>query len=204
MKKLLLSIVACAAMAACSVPTKDVTDEKVDLGDFVLGHNIVVAPDIQKGPLSREGSTDAWIASMKAAIDARMGRYDGTRLIHFGVNVSGYVLAQKGVPLLLSPKSALIITVTAWDDRAGGKFNDEAKEIIVLETFTGTTLIGSSGFSMTAEEQMANLTYNAARKIEQWMHENRACLVDDVPADVLADCWKDNRDEELRRQAEAR
>ena len=49
-------------------------------------------------------------------------------------------LAQKGVPLLLQPKSGLIIiTVTAWDDRAGGKFNEEPKEIFVLETFTGSS-----------------------------------------------------------------
>ena len=206
MFRLIACIAALAALVSCTAPTKDVTDEVLDLGDFVLGHNIVVAPDIQKGPLSREADTEAFIASMKNAIDARMGaaRYDGTRLVHFGVNINGYALAQKGVPLLLSPKSALIITVTAWDDRAGGKCNDEAKEIIELETFTGTTLIGSSGFSMTAEEQMANLTYNAARKIEQWMHENRACLVDDVPAEVLSGCWKDNRDEALRREAESR
>ena len=30
---------------------------------------------------------------------------------------------------------------------------------------------------------MANLTFNAARqKSKKWMHENRACLVDDVSA----------------------
>jgi hypothetical protein len=137
---------------------------------------------------------------MKNAIDARMGaaRYDGTRLVHFGVNINGYALAQKGVPLILQPKSAIIITVTAWDDRAGGKFNEEAKEIFVLESFTGSSLIASSGFSMTAEEQMANLTFNAARQIEKWMSENRACLVDDVSAADLAKCWKDNKDEEMR------
>ncbi len=76
------------------------------------------------------------------AIDNRLGRYDGTRLVHLGVNVSGYVLAQPGVPILLAPKSALIVTVTAWDDRAGGKFHDKAKTITVLETFTGASLWG--------------------------------------------------------------
>ncbi|WP_299428198.1 hypothetical protein [uncultured Shimia sp.] len=200
MIRLVACIAALAALVSCTAPTIEVTDETLDLGDFVLGHNIVVAPDIQKGPLSREADTEAFIASMKNAIDARMGaaRYDGTRLVHFGVNINGYALAQKGVPLILQPKSAIILTVTAWDDRAGGKFNEEAKEIFVLESFTGSSLIASSGFSMTAEEQMANLTYNAARQIEKWMHENRACLVDDVSAADLANCWTDNKDEEMR------
>lgn len=202
MFRLVACIAALAALVSCTAPTIEVTDEPLDLGDFVLGHNIVVAPDIQKGPLSREADTEAFIASMKNAIDARMGasRYDGTRLVHFGVNINGYALAQKGVPLILQPKSAIIITVTAWDDRAGGKFNEEAKEIFVLESFTGSSLIASSGFSMTAEEQMANLTYNAAREIEEWMHENRACLVDDVSAADRAKCWKDNKNEQMRQQ----
>jgi hypothetical protein len=200
MFRLIACIAALAALVSCTAPKIEVTDETLDLGDFVLGHNIVVAPDIQKGPLSREADTEAFTASMKNAIDARMGaaRYDGKRLVHFGVNINGYALAQKGVPLILQPKSAIIITVTAWDDRAGGKFNEEAKEIFVLESFTGSSLIASSGFSMTAEEQMANLTFNAARQIEKWMSENRACLVEDVSAADLAKCWKDNKDEEMR------
>ncbi len=202
MLRLVTCIAALAVLASCSVPTKDVTDAQLDLGDFVMGHNIVVAPDVQKGPLSREASAEEWISVMKSAMDARFGRYEGTRLVHFGVNVSGYVLAQKGVPLLLSPKSGLVVTVTAWDDRAGGKFNKEPKEIFVLETFTGGSLVASSGYTLSKEEQMANLAFNAARNIEEWMHENRACLVDDVPAAVLAKCWQDNRDEEMRRQIE--
>ncbi|GAA6181574.1 hypothetical protein NBRC116594_30120 [Shimia sp. NS0008-38b] len=202
MLRLVTCLAALAVLVSCTVPTKDVTDEVLDLGDFVLGHNIVVAKNIQKGPLSREADTDAFIASMKNAIDSRMGatRYDGTRLVHFGVNISGYVLAQKGVPLLLQPKSGLILSVSAWDDRAGRKFNDEAKEIFVLETFTGDSLVLSSGFSMTVQEQMDNLTFNAARQMEKWMYENRACLVDNVSAEVLKTCWLDNRDEEMRKR----
>lgn len=203
MIRLVIGAVALAALVSCTVPTQVVDEPTRDLGDFQMGHNIVVTPKLQKGPLSREASKEVWAASMKNAMQARFGPYEGTRLVHFGVNLSGYVLAQTGVPLLLSPKSALIITVTAWDDRAGGKFNAEAKEIIVLESFTGTIVVGS-GMTMTAEEQMANLTYNTAKHIESWMYENRACLVDDVPADVLAKCWQDNRDEEARKALEAR
>ena len=183
------------ALTACAVPQKEVTEAPVDLGDFKLGHNIVVAPDLTKGPLSREASKEEWIASVKAAIDARLGRYNGTRLVHLGVNVSGYVLAQPGVPILLAPKSALIITVTAWDDRAGGKFHEEPKMITVLETFTGASLVGS-GLTMTAEEQMANLSHNVAKAIEDWLHENRACMTESPSAEDLAACWKDKKKEQ--------
>ncbi len=183
------------ALTACAVPQKEVTEAPVDLGDFVLGHNIVVAPDLTKGPLSREATKEEWIASVKAAIDARLGRYDGTRLVHLGVNVSGYVLAQPGVPILLAPKSALIITVTAWDDRAGEKFHEEPKMITVLETFTGASIVGS-GLTMTAEEQMANLSYNVAKAIEGWLHENRACMTEGPSAEELAACWQDRKKEQ--------
>ncbi|MDV4146604.1 MULTISPECIES: hypothetical protein [Shimia] len=182
-------------VAACAVPQKEVTEAPVDLGDFKLGHNIVVAPDLTKGPLSREASKEEWIASVKGAIDARLGRYNGTRLVHLGVNVSGYVLAQPGVPILLAPKSALIITVTAWDDRAGGKFHDEPKMITVLETFTGASIVGS-GLTMTAEEQMANLSHNVAKALEDWLHENRACMTESPSAEELAACWKDKKKEQ--------
>ncbi len=206
MKKLTVILTTLLILASCSAPTGSVDGPMRDLGDFQLGHNIVVAPDLQKGPFSREASKEAWIASMKKAIDNRFGRYDGDRLVHFGVNVSGYVLAQSGVPLLFSPKSALIITVTAWDDRAGKKLNEEAREIIVLETFTGGSFIGS-GYTMSAEEQMANLTYNAARNIEDWMFKNRDCLKENPTAEVLSECWKtskEERDEQQRQMDELR
>ena len=201
MKRLALILSALLALSACAVPTQPVNEELLDLGDFQLGHNIVVAPDIQMGPLSREASTEDWIASMKNAVDARFGRYEGSRLVHFGVNIGGYVLAAPGVPLVVSPKSVLIITVTAWDDRAGGKFNKEPREIIVLESLSGSTLIGT-GYTMSAEEQMANLTYNAAKAMEKWLYENRACLVDNVPPEVQATCWKKTKDDKGREALE--
>ncbi|MBO9474866.1 MULTISPECIES: hypothetical protein [unclassified Shimia] len=195
-------LAALAVLVSCGAKSTEVTSEKLDLGDFTMGHNIVVAPDLQKGPLSRELPKEQWIASMKDAVDKRFGRYEGERLVHFGINLSGYMLAQRGVPLLLSTKSALILTVTAWDDRAGGKFNAEPREIIVLESFGSGTVVTSSGFTMSAEEQMANLTFNAAREIEQWLHENRACLVDNVPPEVLAECWPTEQDERKRAELE--
>ncbi|WP_299355922.1 hypothetical protein [uncultured Shimia sp.] len=197
MLRIAILLTAFWALASCAVPTTKVEDEMLDLGDFALGHNIVVAPNIQKGPLSRDASAERWIASVKSAIDARLGRYEGERLVHLGVNVGGYVLAQPGVPLLMSPKSVLGITVTAWDDRAGKKFNEEPKEIFVLESISGGTLVGT-GYTLSAEDQMANLSHNVARVIEEWLHQNRVCMTDTATAEQLAACWKDNKDERLR------
>lgn len=205
MIRIAVLFVALWALVSCSVPTTPVDEPHLDLGDFVLGHNIVVAPDLVKGPLSREASAERWIDSVKTAIDARMGRYDGDRLVHLGVHISGYVLAQPGVPILLAPKSALGITVTAWDDRAGGKFNDDAKEIFVIETLTGASVLGS-GLTMTAEEQMANLSYNVAKEIESWLAENQVCMRENPTSEELATCWRENKDkrmEEARKAKEA-
>ncbi|SHJ80918.1 hypothetical protein SAMN05444000_11398 [Shimia gijangensis] len=203
MIRIAVLFVALWALVSCAVPTTPVDEPQLDLGDFTLGHNIVVAPELVKGPLSREASAETWISSVKASIEARLGRYEGERLVHLGVHISGYVLAQPGVPLLLSPKSALGITVTAWDDRAGGKFNEEAKEIFVIETLTGASVIGS-GMTMTAEEQMANLSYKVAKEIEEWLFENRACMTETPTAAELSECWRDNKDKRLEEARKAK
>ncbi len=46
---------------------------------------------------------------------------------------------------------------------------------------------------MTAEEQMANLSYNVAKAIEDWLHKNRACMTETPTAEELAACWKDKK-----------
>lgn len=146
----------------------DLDEAPVDLGNFSLGHNVVVAPNLTKGPVSREASKEEWIAAMTDAIDARFGRYEGDKLYHFGVSVEGYVLAQRGVPLVASPKSILIFNLTVWDDAAGKKLNEEVKQITVIESFGGDTLLGS-GYTKTGEEQMTQLARIAAKEIERYL-----------------------------------
>ena len=158
---LVLSVAACNGAA-------DLQDPAVPLGDFNLEHNIVVAPKAVKGPLSREASKEDLSAAMKAAIAERFDRYNGDKRYHFGVSIEGYVLAQPGVPLVLSPKSILIINVTVWDDAAGKKMNDEPHQITVLESFGSGALVGS-GYTMSAEEQLKNLSQNAAKQIERYL-----------------------------------
>ena len=82
----LLSFV--ALVAGCTNPN-DLDDAPVEMGNFSLGHNVVVASKMTRGPLSREASEDEWKEALTTAIGDRFGRYEGDRLYHFGVSVDG-------------------------------------------------------------------------------------------------------------------
>ncbi|WP_224380125.1 hypothetical protein [Roseovarius carneus] len=160
----------CCGLALVSACTNanDLDSAPVPLGDFALGHNVVVAPNLTKGPASRDATEEEWAASVKAAIDERFSRYQGARLYHLGISVEGYVLAVPGIPLVASPKSALIVNVTAWDDAAGKKLNEKPEQITIVETISGSTMI-SSGLTQSKEVQMENLSRNAAKLIQNWL-----------------------------------
>lgn len=147
-----LLLLSALVLSACA-SGKDLDEAPVPLGDFQLSHNVVVAPDPTKGPLSREASKDDLIASVRDAVGKRFGRYDSDKLYHFGISVEGYVLAQPGIPIVLSPKSALILLVTVWDDAAQKKLNEKPHQVVVVESFSAKTIFGS-GLTQTAEEQL--------------------------------------------------
>ena len=119
-----------ALLAACTPATPDEPLE--DLGMFKLGHNVVVASKAQKGPLSRDATSAEWEAALKTAVAERFSKYQGDQLYHLGISVEGYMLAAPGVPVVYSPKSALIINVTVWDDAAGAKLNKKVEQFTVL------------------------------------------------------------------------
>ncbi|WP_299552013.1 hypothetical protein [uncultured Tateyamaria sp.] len=166
-----LGLVLLAGLSACA-SSRDLGDAPVPLGDFRLEHNIVIADKAQRGPLSREATDEQLAAAVKDAMAERFGRYDGPSRYHFGISVEGYVLAQPGIPLVLAPKSALILNVTVWDDAAGDKLNDEPEQITVLETF-GTAPVIGTGYTMTAEEQLKELSQNAAKAVERYLVKQR-------------------------------
>jgi hypothetical protein len=153
------------ALAACD-PTRDLNDPPVDLGDFRLGHNIVVARNPQALPGSRTATEAEWQAAMTKAIAARFGRYEGERIYHLGISVDVYNLAAIDVPGVPTPKSALGVTVTAWDDAKGKKLNEKVKSITVLGVFSG------AGIQPTKQVQLDNLSALAAKSIEGWLQEN--------------------------------
>jgi len=173
MFRILMFCVFALGVAACSPSGDDLDEGPVPLGNFKLGHNIVVAPKVVKGPLSRDASEEELTQALKGAIGARVDRYEGSSLYHFGVSVEGYVLAAPGVPLVASPKSAMIIRVTVWDDAAGEKLNEEPEQMTVFETLSGETAIGS-GLTQSKEKQLENLSVNAAKQIELFLTKQRA------------------------------
>ncbi|MDX1782308.1 MAG: hypothetical protein R3256_13470 [Thalassovita sp.] len=161
------ALIAVLLVAACT-DSNDLDKTPVELGDFALGHNIVVASNMVKGPLSREASQAEWKEALGEAIDERFGRYEGDRLYHFGTSIEGYVLAQPGIPLVVSPKSVLIINLTVWDDAKGVKLNEEPVQLTVLESLSGDTMLGS-GLTQSKHKQMRNLSRNAAKVIQNYL-----------------------------------
>ncbi|MFK7753544.1 MAG: hypothetical protein AB8B51_13440 [Sedimentitalea sp.] len=111
------------------------------------------------------------MAALSSAMEARFDRYQGDQLYHLGLSVEGYMLAPPGVPLVYTPKSALILNITVWDDAANAKLNEKVHQITVFETTTGGSFLLGSGNKRTKEEQLAGLSANAVREIEKWMVE---------------------------------
>jgi hypothetical protein len=167
----ILILAALVALAACT-NSNDLDEPTADLGNFLLGHNVVIASKAQKGPLSRDATEQELSTALKSAIDDRFGRYDGTNYYHLGVSVEGYNIALPGVPLVVAPKSVLILNVSVWDDAKQIKLTPKPKQITVFESFSGDVIVGS-GLTKSKEEQLANLAANAAKEIENFLLENR-------------------------------
>lgn len=156
-------------IAGCA--QQDVVEPPADLGNFKLGFAVVVADGAEKVPISRDADPAAWEKSLTDALNRRLKRYDGGKFFNLGVSVDAYALAPPGVPLVISPKSALVISVTVWDDAAGRKINEKPEQFTVFEGLSGDTIVGS-GLTKTAEEQMETLSFNAARRVEQYLADN--------------------------------
>ena len=153
-------------LTACG--TTELENPPTPMGNFALGLNVVVADNVQKGPVTREVTPDQWEASMSKAMADRFGRYEGDKLFNFGIGVDGYALAPPGIPVVAAPKSALILTVNVWDDAAQKLLTDEGHRITVVEDFTADSVIGS-GWSQSKEQQMDKLAFKAALAIQNWL-----------------------------------
>ena len=165
----LLPVLLALGLAACA--RNDLAEPPVPLGDFALGLNVAVADKVEMVPISRAATKEEWETSVSRAIAARFGRYQGTKLYNIGISIDGYALAPPGIPLVAAPKSVLAITANIWDDAAGKKLNAEGKQIIVMESLSGETVVGT-GYTRTKEQQMEALSYNAAKKVEDWLLEH--------------------------------
>ncbi|GAB1377714.1 hypothetical protein [Pararhodobacter sp.] len=160
-----------ALIAGCSASGEDVGVMRPELGDFRLCYNIVTTNDAVQGPLSREADVEVFADRIRDEIDRRFGRYEGSRLYHLALHLDAYVLAVPGIPLVASPRSALIVSANVWDDALGRPLNEEPEQFTVLESAGGSAIVGS-GLTMSAEEQMTMLSQNAALRIETWLAEH--------------------------------
>lgn len=159
-----------AVVAACSAPA-NVDAPRVPMGDFDLGFSVVSVENPEVLPFSRSASDQEWKAKMASAMDERFGDYDGDKLYHIGVKIEAYALAIPGVPVLFTPKSALVIVVNIWDDAEQKKLNAEPKSFTVFESVSAETMV-SSGLTQSKDKQMTTLTRNAAKMIQDWILEN--------------------------------
>ncbi|MGI1664041.1 hypothetical protein ACRDNQ_17520 [Palleronia sp. KMU-117] len=159
---LVLGLSACAPAQMSSEP----------LGDFRLGHNIVIADNIQAGPFTRELVEEEIEVAMQTAIQQRLGRFDGDGLYHIGVYVGAGVLALPGVPLVYTPQSNMVIEVNVFDNATRQRLNAEPHRMVIGEGFDKTVPVLGSGLTRARDEQLANISANAARQIEDWLREN--------------------------------
>lgn len=158
-------------LAACTPATPEEPLE--DLGAFKLGHNIVIADKARMVPGSRAVSKEEWVASLTREMDARFAQYRGDQLYHFGISVEGFFVAPPGVPVVFSPKSALVINVSVWDDAAGKKLNAEPEQFTIFETATTGSVLVGAGHVRTRDEQLRGLSRNAIGVIEDWLIAQR-------------------------------
>jgi hypothetical protein len=89
------------------------------------------------------------------------------------MSIEGYVLAQPGVPVLFAPKSILVINLTVWDDAKNLKLTPKPHQITVFESLDQGPVVGS-GYTKSAEEQLKNLSQNAAKAIESYLVKQNA------------------------------
>ncbi len=171
MNRLILTLAVLPFLAACA-GTEDLSQPPEPLGDFRLGHNIAIADETVRGPFSRAFTEDQIEAALQDAVAVRLRRYDGNGLYHLGMNVGGVVLAQPGIPIVYAPSSRMIVDVTLFNNRTQSKINEEPERFIVGEGLSNTVPVLGSGLTRGADEQLANLSQNTARQIENWLKEH--------------------------------
>jgi hypothetical protein len=159
----LLVLVACDAHDAGEPPKP--------MGNFAMGLNIVVPDTAQTIPISRQATPEEWKTVMEQAMQDRFGSYSGDKLFDFGISIDGYMLAPPGVPVVASPRSALIITVNVWDDAKKEVLVKGGKRLTIVEGVSADSVVGS-GWTQNKQAQMKKMAFNAAKAVQDYMLEH--------------------------------
>ncbi len=157
-----------AALAGCATPDP-LTEDLPGMGDFELALAIVVSRNAKKIPPSRTASPEQLQATMKSELERRFGAYSGGRRYILAANIDGYALAPPGIPVVLTPKSILVVSANLWTAEPQAKIAGP-EQIITFEGAEGLLL--GSGYVKDAEEQLVTLARNMARKIQSWLLRN--------------------------------
>lgn len=169
-RKLLFLLPSVVFLGACTTEL-DPQVANSGLGDFSLDRVVIVVDEPQQGyVISREADEAYMKAALEQAITSRFARFEGDNSYSIGIKVTGYVLARPGVPVLLAPRSLLGMNVNVYDD-VPRRLNGKPKQLVVFEDAGGDTVVGS-GYTQSAEEQLAEMADNAAIEIEKWLREN--------------------------------
>jgi hypothetical protein len=167
--RVVFAVTSLFALVACDA--NDLSDPPRPMGNFAMGLNIVVSDTAQTIPISRQVTPEQWKDALTSAMEQRFGSYSGDKLFDFGISIDGYLLAPPGVPLVASPKSALIITVNVWDDAKQQLLVKGGKRMTIMEGMSADSVIGS-GWTQNKQAQMKKLAANAAKAVQDYMLEH--------------------------------
>ncbi|WP_027244914.1 hypothetical protein [Leisingera daeponensis] len=162
-------LAALALLTACGETRLDEAPE--DLGAFQARVTHVYTEKALQWPLSRNADHSEWTSPIESALNARLRRYAGTQQYDVAVTLEGFMLAPPGVPVLFSPKSAVVVNVFVYDV-ANKKFLAKKHQMQIFESTTGESALLGSGHARTKEQQIQGLALNIADKVEEWMAEN--------------------------------
>ncbi|GAA6194283.1 hypothetical protein [Phaeobacter sp. NW0010-22] len=168
MFRILTTLTVALFLAACGETQLNEAPE--DMGAFRARVVHVFTDKALKWPLSRDAEASEWNAPMERAMETRLRRYDGAQEYDVAVSLEGFLLAPPGIPVLVNPKSVVVVNVFVYDV-ARKEYLARKVQMEVYEDTTGQSAILGSGHSRTKEEQIAGLSLNIADKIEEWMAE---------------------------------
>lgn len=169
MTRILALFSALVLLAACGETRLDEAPE--DLGAFQARVTHVYTEKALQWPLSRDADHSEWTAPIENALNTRLRRYAGAQQYDVAVTLEGFMLAPPGVPVLFSPKSAVVVNVFVYDV-ANKKFLAKKHQMEIFESTTGESALLGSGHARTKEQQIQGLAVNIADKVEEWMAEN--------------------------------
>lgn len=168
MIRLLSALSAFVFLTACGETLLDEPPE--DLGAFSARVTHVYTDKALQWPMSRAADHSEWTADIEKALDARLRRYQGDQEYDVAVTLEGFMLAPAGVPVLFSPKSAVVVNVFVYDV-AAKTYLAKKHQLQVFEDTTGESAILGSGHARTKDEQIAGLALRIADEVEEWLAE---------------------------------